>query len=379
MMIPEGAAAPTLPLTVQLTASQIPSITITSEDKTLEYAGLAHTSLGNATLDVIDNKLTVSNLGSSGQDGVGIALPAELSAWEAHWQDLDPGGMLPVGAYLKQQVIGTGGTVTNGVLGTVQVTKENVGNYTISADFSPLGSNTRTVQVYRGSTLVAEVTGQSGALCATSVSISGSASVGWWPLYLDVDFNVSVNISIGGTTYLGDRVVMIPEGAAAPTLPLTVQLTASQIPSITITSEDAAGGYATWTRLQGLTPANNGPAQDPEADGIINLMEFYLNGNPLALDRSILPTATLDADYLTLRFKRLDAAELEMTQQAVQFGASLTSWSASVIGPVSSPPDGNGVIVTVSENGADPDDITVQIPRSKAIAGQLFGRLQIGK
>ena len=94
---------------------------------TLSYAGLGHTSLGNAVLTATDTRLTVSNLGSSGQDGVSIALPSNLTGWEAHWQNPDPSDALPVGAYLKQQVVGPGSDGTSGVLGTVQVTKAGTG------------------------------------------------------------------------------------------------------------------------------------------------------------------------------------------------------------------------------------------------------------
>src|SRR5208283_4685669 len=74
----------------------------------LEYQDLANTSLGNASESIaccVSNlgssgqdglTLVVSNLGSSGQDGVSIALPTNLTGLDAQWQDLDDANTLPV-------------------------------------------------------------------------------------------------------------------------------------------------------------------------------------------------------------------------------------------------------------------------------------------
>lgn len=139
------------------------------------------------------------------------------------------------------------------------------------------------------------------------------------------------------------------------------------------------GGYDSWAEASGLTASNNGLADDPDNDGTDNLLEFYLNGNPLASDPSILPAQALDATYLTLNFSRRDDAEEDVGSQAVQYGSDLAGWTSVPIGAASSGPDANGVIVTVSENDADPDAISVQIPRALAPTGKLFGRLQVTK
>jgi autotransporter-associated beta strand protein len=138
-------------------------------------------------------------------------------------------------------------------------------------------------------------------------------------------------------------------------------------------------GYDTWATLKGLTAANNGPDQDPDVDGLTNLLEFYLDGNPLAGDPAVLPDVAYDATYLTLSFKRRDDAEGDVATQEVEFGPNLGTWTPSVIGAVTTPADGNGVIVTVSENAENPDDVLIQIPRTHAVAGKLFGRLRIIK
>jgi hypothetical protein len=140
-----------------------------------------------------------------------------------------------------------------------------------------------------------------------------------------------------------------------------------------------ASGYDAWALLKGLDATNNGLAQDPDFDGVENLLEFYLDGNPLASDSAILPKPTLDATYLTLTFKRRDDAEASIATQSVQFGNTLAAWTTSAVGPVSTPADANNVIVTVTENADSPDDVVVQIPLTHAVAGNLFGRLQVIK
>jgi hypothetical protein len=59
-----------------------------------------------------------------------------------------------------------------------------------------------------------------------------------------------------------------------------------------------------------------------------------------------------------------------------RYGTTLASWTSTPIG-VGNSTDGNGVIVTVVENGSSPDDITVKIPRNSLV--KLFGRVEVTK
>ena len=166
--------------------------------------------MGNAVLTATDTQLTVSNLGSSGQDGVSIKMPSNLTAWEAHWQDPDSTDGLPVGAYVREAVVGTGNGVVNGVLGTVQVTKAGTGNHVVSADFSPVGASTYTVQAYRQGVLVAQVTNQPGSALAVAGGSSFSGGVQFtccplrWRGWLDWGTS-GTSLSVGGTTVSCDN------------------------------------------------------------------------------------------------------------------------------------------------------------------------------
>ena len=77
-------------------------------DSFVVYQGLVNTSLGTAALTVSGNQLTVANIGSSGQDGVSIAV-APNTTLDVGWLPLDPSDALPVGASLQTRMIGTTG------------------------------------------------------------------------------------------------------------------------------------------------------------------------------------------------------------------------------------------------------------------------------
>jgi fibronectin-binding autotransporter adhesin len=137
------------------------------------------------------------------------------------------------------------------------------------------------------------------------------------------------------------------------------------------------GSWATNAGLDGTPGKENGLMDDPDKDGRSNLLEFYLDGNPLANDPSKQPVTTLNATYLTLTFKRRDDAEADVINQVIAYGTNLATWSEAVIGATSS--TSNGVIVTIVENDTAPDDITVQIPRTLAAGGKLFARLKVSE
>jgi hypothetical protein len=138
-----------------------------------------------------------------------------------------------------------------------------------------------------------------------------------------------------------------------------------------------ASPYDSWASSKGLTGANNGPDMDPDKDGVSNLLEFYLDGNPLAMDGSVLPQVSVTATHMVITLKRRDDAEAQYATELVQWGFSLTAWNDVNLGAVSSGPDANGVLVQVAENGANPDTITVSIPRTLSPGDKLFGRLKV--
>lgn len=141
--------------------------------------------------------------------------------------------------------------------------------------------------------------------------------------------------------------------------------------------KQGATGFDNWATLNGLDGSNNGPDFDADGDGISNQLEFYLDGNPLVADSSILPQPAVVGDDFVLTFMRRDDAEAEATSQTLRFSAGLDVWTSVPITATDSTQLPSGVIIEVAENGAEPDDITVRIPRSHAVGGKLFAQIQV--
>jgi len=251
---PENVSLSSALTAMQITAYQVPSFTITGENSSLVYQGLTNTALGNATIVKTNKTITISNLGSSGQDGVSILL-GPGNDFAAGFQDLDPGNALPAGAYLQSQLIGSAGTVTNGLLGFEQVTKLGTTNYSISVDYSAMGSSSHTIQVFNGTVLVAQLTGQPSPLCATVKLPPGTCTIN---VELNMEWNKATLIALnGGPAVLGTGILFIPESAAAITAVTADQFLSANIPSLVITNETVSTTYGgiTHTALGDATIA----------------------------------------------------------------------------------------------------------------------------
>ena len=131
--------------------------------------------------------------------------------------------------------------------------------------------------------------------------------------------------------------------------------------------------YSIWAVANGLdnTPGKESSVTgDPDADGIANLLEWILGGNPLAASTAPLLQASNDDAAFILTFKRNDATESNTTLFS-QWSTDLATWNDVPIGAISSGPDANGVTVTVAENDTAPDSINVRVPHSNG-PGRLF-------
>ncbi len=139
-------------------------------------------------------------------------------------------------------------------------------------------------------------------------------------------------------------------------------------------------GYGTWASgFPFDVGVNDGPNDDPDGDGIGNLLEYALGGVPVgagAGDTSILPDQSLTATDLVLTFHRSDSSETDVTLK-VQWSGDMDTWTDfATIGPASSLPE---VVVTEDSPAAGLDTVVVTIPRGLAPGGKLFARLQAVK
>jgi autotransporter-associated beta strand protein len=143
-------------------------------------------------------------------------------------------------------------------------------------------------------------------------------------------------------------------------------------------TNEVANPFAGWAASKGLTGNDALPGADPDKDGIANLIEFVLGGepnpaNPNSNSRSLLPTVSVDATHLIFTFRRTDASAV--LNPFVEYGTGMSAWTAAQAGV-------NGVTVAEDNDfyGNSTDRVIVRIPRSLAAPGsKLFARLKVAE
>ncbi len=129
-------------------------------------------------------------------------------------------------------------------------------------------------------------------------------------------------------------------------------------------------GYEAWLAAYDLGLLT-GPNDDPDNDGIPNLIEFIIGGNPEDVDDSgKLPTSTVDATHIEFIFRRSKASEY--LNSAVRHGIDLVGWDTAMHNE-------DGVTISNESDPHDPeiDLVTVRIPRNAEPRrfAQLFAAL----
>ncbi len=126
----------------------------------------------------------------------------------------------------------------------------------------------------------------------------------------------------------------------------------------------AKPGFSAWAdSWTGPALSDKSPGGDPDGDGISNLLEYVLGGDPRVSSTSILPSVSQVGTDLVLSYKRND----DSVSDTIQIG----QWSSDMIGWTDVTP------VVVNENGTAPDDMTVTVPTANAVDGKLFLRLKV--
>ena len=147
---------------------------------------------------------------------------------------------------------------------------------------------------------------------------------------------------------------------------------ATQVAQALTVNPAAASGFAAWAAdsAHGLTAGvNDGPLDDPDHDGISNLLEFVLGGAPMAPSQAILPKLTVSSGGAWAFEYDRSAASKSCTTQTVEYGDDLTGWT-----PVTIPQTtGGGVTITPGDTS---DHVTVPVP---APAAHRFVRLKVSQ
>ncbi|MCU0781603.1 MAG: autotransporter-associated beta strand repeat-containing protein, partial [Akkermansiaceae bacterium] len=134
-------------------------------------------------------------------------------------------------------------------------------------------------------------------------------------------------------------------------------------------------GFALWISSTGLSGPDAAADADPDHDGLPNLIEFILGGqpnpaNPSADSNALAPTVSLVPGYLVFTYRRSDLASSSPGLSIrVEHGSSLTTWSDAIHGQ-------NGVLITTSDDSFEPgiDRIEVRIPNTSQ--ARIFLRLE---
>ena len=143
---------------------------------------------------------------------------------------------------------------------------------------------------------------------------------------------------------------------------------------VSFLTQGPASGFSSWADGFSVSlpiAADREPTADPDADGLSNLMEFVLNGNPAVSNSSIVPTLDASGADFVFSFNRRDDSESPETTLVFQHSTDLTTWTDVTIGAATSG------AVTVVENGSAADNVTVTI--SKGSNSRIFGRLKAVK
>ena len=142
--------------------------------------------------------------------------------------------------------------------------------------------------------------------------------------------------------------------------------------TLSVVTTAVTDSYQSWAQSENLTPGvNDAHDDDPDHDGVQNLIEFILGGDPLLTnDSDRLPKAVIEGTNLKFTFIRSDLSE-PGTTLIVQYGGNLVGWTDVPVGPA------GGAAVSVSENGENPDILEIMIPM--ASHSKRFVRLKASR
>jgi len=116
-----------------------------------------------------------------------------------------------------------------------------------------------------------------------------------------------------------------------------------------VTSLGSTAGYNTWATSFGLDPAGNGlPHEDPDHDGLPNMIEYMLRSSPVSGVPANLPTLSHTATHATFGFVYRPEVE-DLFRTEVEYSTDLSQWTTAAPGMIASYHlTGRGMVVTAS-------------------------------
>jgi hypothetical protein len=154
------------PIQTTILGADLPEIVLGEE--TVGFSQIGHGALGEAELEVAADHLTISNIGSSGEDGVSIDLSPTVK-WSAGFDPNTSGGT--IGAALEASVSGDVDGTVDAPIGTAAYEVSAADVIDFEADLSPLGVDGYTIEVFNDGSSVLEVPGMpSGQVTVSSLN-----------------------------------------------------------------------------------------------------------------------------------------------------------------------------------------------------------------
>jgi len=239
-----------------------------------------------------------------------------------------------------------------------------------------IASNTTTVET--GGTIAPGTSG-AGTLTLATASVAGT-----YQCQLDgangdaltvtgaltIQPGAAINVSTLGTPTAASYTILtystltnaMPTITGVPSGYSVDTTTAGQVKLVSGNAFDSwINGFASLTN-----PADKTATADPDNDGYANIIEFVLNGDPTNGGITNRPTLTNSGGNMVFTYTRRD--DSESLNPTVEFDADIAGvWTTAV--------DGSNCTIVVTENGTNPDTVTVTIP--KGANTKLFARLKV--
>jgi hypothetical protein len=376
LTFPPGTTTLNIPVTIHQDLLPEPAETIV-----LQLYNATGGNLGNSTHTVTINNLSLPEAFTDGPTAVaansatlnGRALPNGLAtdAWFEYGPTTAYGSTTPL------QSLGSGATSVNVTAALSGVTPggwhfrcvaRNSAGTTYGIDQLIPSNNAALANLtLSAGTLSPSFT--AGTTIYTASVSSDTTAVTLTPTRAQGDATVKVN---GAVVAPGSACNPVP--LALGTNPITTVVTAqdgSTTRTYTVNVTRNASAFESWQLTHFSTTGSPGaaPGEDPDYDGIPNLLEFLLRGipsGPASSDTSILPRGTRTDTAFIFTFLRSRTAALEISS-LIETNPSLSnaSWSPVAIEQI-----------TVEDIGNLTDRVTATIPISQG-AGNLFVRLRV--
>jgi len=239
------------------------------------------------------------------------------------------------------------GLISKVIPGNGGVTKSGAGTWTLTNANTYTGNTT----VNGGTLSLGNGTTPSGIANTSHVIVASGAK-------LNLNFSGSDTINqlwLGGTR--------MPAGIYSSSNSSFITGTGT----LTVNNQSANGSYNTWSSPFGHN-LTGGPTADDDNDGIANLLEYALGGDPKAPSNNITPTATTTDGNLVFTLRRIASTTADTTQ-VFQHSTNLTDWTDTPLVA------GSTVAIQPNTPQNGTDTVTITLPRSTN--SQIFVRLKI--